>query len=423
MAADTPAARELASLVDGAAAPANEIDAIDGVLAGCVVEPASNEAFAAVLRWCSTHRQSVVIRGGGTHLAWGRRPLPVSVILSTRRLNRITRYEPGDLTVSVQSGLSIAALNSELAKHGQWLPLDVASEDATVGGAIATNDSGPLRHRYGTPRDQVIGIGLATADGRLASAGGQVVKNVAGYDLAKLMAGSFGALAGIVGATFKLAPIPPEFTTLAVSFADASSLAAAAAAVSASQLDPVCIEAEAGFGETFGYRLLVRFGGTPPANADQVTAAARLMAASKPKTQQHLVGEDDAAFWRSWAERRHSGAGAMVRASWLPARLVQVLTLLDGVHRQLRVSIDFAGRAAVGTGTFLIQGDVEAQARAIDALRHTDAIGHVVIMRSSPDVKARADVWGPPTPAAVMTDALKSALDPSGILNAARGPV
>jgi hypothetical protein len=113
----------------------------------------------------------------------------------------------------------------------------------------------------------------------------------------------------------------------------------------------------------------------------------------------------------------------MVRASWLPARLVQVLTLVDTVHRELRVSIDFAGRAAVGTGTFLIHGDVAALASAIDQLRHADALGHVVIMRSSPDVKARADVWGPATPASVMTNALKSVLDPAGILNAARGPI
>jgi glycolate oxidase FAD binding subunit len=378
---------------------------------------------AAVLKWCTAQKDPVVIRGGGTHLAWGRRPPRIGVILSTRRLDRIIRYEPGDLTVTVEAGLAIAALNRELATHRQWLPVDTSSDQATIGGAIATNDSGPLRHRYGTPRDQVIGVRLATADGRLASAGGQVVKNVAGYDLSKLVAGSFGALAGIVGATFKLAPIPAAFTTLVVTFGDASSLAVAAAAVGDSQLDPVCLEAEADFGHALGYRLVVRFGGTPTANADQASAAASLAGTSASATGQPLTGAEDAAFWEAWRVRQSATPGVVVRASWLPAQLVEVLTLVERLHRELGVSVAFAGRTAVGSGTFGLDGDVTAQASAIDHLRRAEVLGHVVVTRSGVDVKARADVWGPATSASLLTNALKHALDPSGVLNARRGPL
>jgi glycolate oxidase FAD binding subunit len=134
-------------------------------------------------------------------------------------------------------------VNQALARHRQWLPLDPPFADqATIGGILATNDSGPLRHRYGTPRDLVIGIQLATTDGKLAKAGGRVVKNVAGYDLSKLVTGSFGSLAAIVSATFKLSPIASASKTMVVSLQDGMQLGAAVAHGDGSQLDPMAFE-------------------------------------------------------------------------------------------------------------------------------------------------------------------------------------
>ena len=113
-----------------------------------------------------------------------------------------------DLTATVQAGAALGPVNRELGGHGQWIPLDLPwSEHATIGGIVATNESGPRRHRHGAPRDLIIGVGLARTDGHLVKAGGIVVKNVAGYDLARLLTGSFGCLAVIVTATFKLAPL------------------------------------------------------------------------------------------------------------------------------------------------------------------------------------------------------------------------
>ena len=173
------------------------------------------------MRRASDGRKSAVIRGAGTKLDWGRPAERVDVVLDMRRLNRVLAHEHGDLTATIEAGATLRDVNQALARHGQWLPLDPPFADAaTIGGILATNDSGPLRHRYGTPRDLVIGIQLATTDGVLSKAGGQVVKNVAGYDLSKLVTGSFGSLAAIVSATFKLSPIPSASKTMIVSVQD-----------------------------------------------------------------------------------------------------------------------------------------------------------------------------------------------------------
>jgi glycolate oxidase FAD binding subunit len=418
------AERELAQLAPGAVRPGGETDVIDGTRPRFVVEPATPEAIAAVLGWASTNRQPVVIRGGGTHLEWGRRPVDVGLVVSTRALNRITRYEPGDLTVSVEAGMSIAALNRELARKGQWLPLDGATESSTIGGAVATNASGPLRHRYGTPRDQIIGVRLATADGRLAVAGGQVVKNVAGYDLSKLVAGSFGALAAIVSATFKLAPVPPTLTTLVLTFETSDAMAAAAAALAASQLDPFSLEAEARFGREPIYQLLVRFGGTSTSNAEQAASAEAIARPSGTVSRETFEGDREGAVWRDRAARGGRESGSEIHASWLPADLPAVLALLSEIARDASADIDFSGRAGVGAGIIHIEGDAVTCASVVARLRdRPDTIGHVVVTRAGRDVKDRSDVWGPPLSSAVIAGALKRALDPAGILNAGRGPL
>ncbi|MBA2604960.1 MAG: FAD-binding oxidoreductase, partial [Acidobacteria bacterium] len=158
--------------------PDPETDAIDGVLPGLIVAPRTPVAVAAALAWLSERRLWTVIRGNGTR-SWGRPPARVDVSLETRHMRRVLSHRQGDLTATVEAGVSLADLNRTLAASGQWLPLDPPFGAGTIGGALATNDSGPQRHRFGTPRDLVIGIHLATCDGRLVKAGGQVVKNVA----------------------------------------------------------------------------------------------------------------------------------------------------------------------------------------------------------------------------------------------------
>src|SRR5437762_9590048 len=205
--------------------------------------PRTADEVAAVLKRAADARQSIMIRGAGTKSDWGRPSGRVDAVLDMRGLNRVLAHQHGDMTATVEAGATLRDVNRTLAQHGQWLPLDPPhAGDATIGGILATNDSGPLRHRYGTPRDLVIGVQLATTDGVLAKAGGQVVKNVAGYDLSKLVAGSFGSLAAIVSATFKLTPLPGASKTLTISVQDADNLGQLVRTVMASQLEPIAFD-------------------------------------------------------------------------------------------------------------------------------------------------------------------------------------
>src|SRR3981081_2377455 len=184
-------------------------DAVAGVRPSIVGDPGSEQELAKVLKLANAVRLAVIPRGGGTKLQWGNRPERADVILSTSRLNRVIEHAWADLTVSVEAGCTIGKLQETLAKHGQRLALDALwPERATVGGVLSTNDSGALRLRFGALRDLIIGVTIALPDGTLASSGGKVVKNVAGYDLTKLATGAFGTLGIITRAVFRLHPLP-----------------------------------------------------------------------------------------------------------------------------------------------------------------------------------------------------------------------
>nr|MDQ3328045.1 FAD-binding oxidoreductase [Chloroflexota bacterium] len=169
-------------------------DAIDGVQPALVAAPGDVEELSATLKLAGAQGMGVAPRGAGTHLSLGAPPERLDVIVSTHRLDRVLEYNPGDLVVKAEAGVPLHALQTALGASGQMLALDQPDDRATLGGIIATDASGPLRLRYGTMRDLLIGITVVLADGTVARAGGKVVKNVAGYDLAKLFTGSLGTL-------------------------------------------------------------------------------------------------------------------------------------------------------------------------------------------------------------------------------------
>ena len=208
-----------------------------------VVEPATSEELRDALGAAGASRQAVELFGGNSK-RWMAGPIAAAdVRISTAQMRRILQYEPRDLTVSVEAGMPLAALNAELARHGQMIPLDGAySEDATVGGAIAANTSGARRRLYGTARDLVIGMTFATLDGKLVQTGGMVVKNVAGLDMAKLMIGSFGTLAAIASVNFKLTPRPKAARTMLFTFEDLRAAFDARNAAIRGVLNPVAVE-------------------------------------------------------------------------------------------------------------------------------------------------------------------------------------
>ncbi len=179
----------------------------------------NREDTAEVVRWAAAQGVSVFPRGGGTQVALGNVPAEVGLALDVRGQDRLLDYQPDDLTVTVEGGISLGQLQRELAPGGKFLPLEAPlAETSTVGGILAANTTGPLRFSHGQPRDWLIGISVVGGDGVETRAGGKVVKNVTGYDLNKLYAGSLGTLGIIVEATFKLAPIPAEMATVLASF-------------------------------------------------------------------------------------------------------------------------------------------------------------------------------------------------------------
>lgn len=382
-----------------------------------VTEPETGEAFAEALAQASRERLQTVIRGGGTKIGWGRPPAAVDLVVGTTRLNRLLAHRAGDLTATVQAGMRLRDLNEALRGARQWLPVETAFEGATVGGVVATNDAGPSRHRNGTPRDLTIGVTLALTDGRLVKAGGTVVKNVAGYDLGKLVSGSHGTLAGIVDVTFKLVPIPQASSTLVAVYADAAALARDAGALSGSQVEPAAfdIRMDAAAGPT--YSLLLRVA-TSPAATDAQMATARALISGDTTV---LTGDAERALWDDQIEAPWRDGAAVVRLSWLPTNLAEVLRLLEDLHRSGTPAALHA--RAMGTGLVRLAGDARQEAAAIARLRASLSVGHVAVLRAGADVKAAVDVWGPPRESDKVALAVKQMFDPAGMLNAGRGPI
>ena len=228
-------------------AAASELDAVSDRQSRYVAAPASTTEAAALLRAAAELGLTVVPRGSGSRLHWGAPPASCDLIVDTRRLDQIVEHAAGDLVVTVQAGVRLDDLADVLASADQRLALDARSSaeqgGGTVGGLIATGAAGPLRYRYGSPRDLLIGITIVRADGAVAKSGGKVVKNVAGYDLGKLFAGSYGTLGLITEATFRLHPKPETSTWITVECSSPASVAEVVQAMANSPLAPSAIEA------------------------------------------------------------------------------------------------------------------------------------------------------------------------------------
>jgi glycolate oxidase FAD binding subunit len=312
-------------------------------------------------------------------------------------------------------------LNHELARYGQWLPIDSAFDAATVGGIVASGDAGPLRQRYGTPRDLLIGVNLAMADGRVVKAGGHVVKNVAGYDLGRLVSGSFGSLAGIVDATFKLLPIPQASATLVAEYDDHEQLARDVAAVSASQIEPTAFDVRvprAGTGVR-ACRLLLRMASSPASVDGQLESARRIITAGS----QIVRDQRESALWREQIRQPWTDEGTVVRLGWLPAKLAEVITLMREVQKMAAGGVGMAGRAGTGAGLVTFDGDAMTQAAVVRRLRSSVFVGNVTVLRGSRELKSHVDVWQVPSATVATLQAIKQRLDPAGILNPGRGPI
>jgi glycolate oxidase FAD binding subunit len=393
------------------------VDAIEGVVPRVIVEPASGEGIGRVLGWASRDKLCVLVRGAGTKMGWGAAPRQIDILISTAQLNAVVAHRHGDLTATIQSGARLSEVNRVLAQHRQWIPLDPPSADrATIGGLVATNDSGPRRHRYGAPRDLIIGVEFARADGRLAKGGGIVVKNVAGYDLPRLLTGSFGSLGVIITATFKLYPLTAASRTLIVEPSSTSDLGALAVKLSASQLTPTALEFA-----THPLRLIIRFESIEASVAQQSETASKLMAENGYEARA-LSESAEEQFWQNHARLADDDRGALLKVSVLPTDLAEILTVIERLAGKRGYIA--AGRAGAGVFLLRITEEVQLQKRVIDGLRDALQIGRgsAVIVKCAPELRTHVDVWGPVGDGLALMKAVKQQFDPAGILGPGRGP-
>src|SRR6266446_5649748 len=225
-------------------------DAVSGMLPQFVAEPDNENQLASALSLANEAGMTVVPRGGATKLDWGNPPKKAELILSTARLDRIVEHAWADLTVTAEAGCTLQSLQDTLAQHGQRLAFDgLWPERATIGGVLSANDSGALRLRFGALRDLIIGVTIALPDGTLASSGGKVVKNVAGYDLPKLVTGALGTLGVITRAVFRLHPLPRNTRSFSISTADGVEMQQFVLAVQNSQLAHTALQIRCADGE------------------------------------------------------------------------------------------------------------------------------------------------------------------------------
>jgi glycolate oxidase FAD binding subunit len=234
------------------------------------VSPANTQQISEILNYANQNTLTVTPIGGGTKQTWGN-PTKTNIQLNLTRLNQVIEHPWQDLTCTVQAGCTWATLQETLKQHGQFVALDPLWPDrATVGGILATNDSGPLRHRYGSLRDLVIGMTIVLADGTIARSGGKVVKNVAGYDLCKLLTGTLGTLAIITEATFRLHPLPQHPQTFTVSAPQAAQLASLMADIRASHLLTQALQLR---GDSNGFHLDIQLNAHPESKQADILQA------------------------------------------------------------------------------------------------------------------------------------------------------
>ena len=388
----------------GDARPAGDGDAIAGVPARFVAAPGSPDEAAAVVRAAAVHDLSTVVRGAATKLDWGSPPERLDLVLDTRRLTGVVEHAAGDLIVVARAGTPLADLSTKLAAACQQLALDAPLPGATVGGTVAVNTSGPRRMAYGTVRDLLIGVMIVRPDGVVARAGGKVVKNVAGYDLGKLVTGSYGTLGLITECAFRLHPVPEAGAVLRRPVDGPAGLRTLVSAVLGAQVVPAALELDAPAGG--GLELAMLLTGVPEGVRRRVATARALLGGE-------VAASDAEPDWWSAYPWGAGDVGLKLTAalSRVPDLVAAALAARD------RHGVPIGVRGSVGTGV-LYAGmpgatDPAAVAAVVADLRLVARVasGHAVVLTAPAAVRDGLDLWGP-VPGLALMRSVKSQFDP-----------
>lgn len=403
--------------------------AIDGLLPRLAVIPETVEQVAQIVALANQQGLTLLTRGGGSRINLGGIPEQFDILLETTKLTRLLEHEAPDLTCHVEAGITLAALQAQLATKGQWLALDPPdAQQATIGGILASNASGPKRLRYGTARDMVIGLQVVQASGEVARSGGRVVKNVAGYDLNKLYIGSLGTLGIIVEANFKLQPIPIDEQTLILTFSNAGDAMQTVIDLLGSLVTPSAIELiDSGaasdmtdfFGlnlPTSGYTVAVNFEGSTASIDRQLNEAQLLARKNGALPGDILTGEAQNQFWE--VIREHTQGSVTCKAAVMVSQMASYLQAIEQVCKLHK--LEAAVVAHAGNGILYIElrpGDATHRlVEAITELRQhaQEARGSMVVERCPIDLKRRISVWGEPGQDFYLMQRLKQQFDPKG---------
>ena len=396
---------------------ASTAEAVAGVQPKLVVSPDTENELAESLRLSNEAGLAVIPCGGGTKLEWGNPPARADVILSTARLNHVLEHAWADLTVTAEAGCTVRTLQGTLAQHGQRLALDpLWPEKATVGGILSTNDSGALRVRFGALRDLIIGVTIALPDGTLAASGGKVVKNVAGYDLPKLVIGALGTLGIITRAVFRLHPLPRQARSFSISVADPEEAQKLVFRIQDSKLAHVALQSSFS-GEKQPINDVL-FEGT---EAGLDAQAAHLRVLCQPRS----VSEASATVWNERQELcsfSRPTEAAIAKISTLPADLARTIEIFRRVADSLALrwkSLMYA----TGLGWLRLEGNLENLHRALSSMRaDLEKMGGTLaaLHLHRTETLPLFDVWSPFGDSLPLMKSVKSRLDPANTLNPSR---
>ena len=354
----------------------------------CIVYPRTQAQLAAVIAEAHRHNWRVLPCGKGSKINWGGLVTTADIVVSTERINQLIQHAVGDLTVTVEAGMKFSHLQAILAKSHQFIALDPSRlNSATIGGMIATADTGSLRQRYGSVRDQLLGISFVRADGQIAKAGGRVVKNVAGYDLMKLFTGSYGTLGVISQVTFRVYPLPETSSTVVLTgTAEAISQAAnilRSSALTPTQADLLSTQLVSKLGWNQGLGLIARFQSISESVKEQSN---RLLAVGEKLGLDGTiyVNEDESYLWQRLRELMDDSAtdsAITCKIGVLPTAAVKVLTQAE------------LGLIHIGSGLGWLQLEDKNQVLKMRQQCEYNK-GFLSILTAPNTVKEAMDVWG-----------------------------
>jgi glycolate oxidase FAD binding subunit len=373
---------------------------VRGLGGAVAVAPGNAEEIAAVLRLAQENHLAVVECGGGTKQGWGY-PVAPALVLEMHRLNTLREHTWQDMTCTVEAGCTWAAMQSGLAQHGQFVAVDPLWPDkATVGGIVATNDSGTLRQRYGGLRDLVIGMTIVLADGTIAHTGGKVVKNVAGYDLHKLMIGAFGTLGVVTSVNFRLHSIPRCAQSFTVSATSVEPVGRVMLAMLHAQLSTVAIQLRGG---ADGFDLDIQLASLPEVLETQAGALGVLAQGEGIRLR---AAADEA--WN--ARQRQLDADVVCKGTMLPSKIARFAERVRGL----------GGESVTQAGGIMIAGfPVAAAGQLMELRRELEEGGGSLMVLKQPE-ESRLDCWGTLPDSLPLMREIKRRFDPERILNPGR---